>query len=55
MHPLKFGDQFTYLGHSISSTESDINTRIGKAWTAIVRLSILWKQDVSGKIKLDFF
>ena len=32
---LKAVDNFTYLGSDISSTERDINTRIGKAWTAI--------------------
>ena len=35
---LKLVDQFTYLGSNISSTESDVNTRVGKAWTAIYRL-----------------
>ena len=38
--PLKF-DQITHLSHNISSTESDINTRIGK--TFIHRMSIIWK------------
>ena len=30
---LKLIDQFTYLGSNISSTESDVNIHIGKAWT----------------------
>ena len=30
--PLKPVEQFTYLGSIISSTDNDINTRIGKAW-----------------------
>ena len=33
--PLKIVDQFIYLGRNISSTESDINILIAKAWTAI--------------------
>ena len=32
---LKVVDNFTYLGSDISSTERDINTHMGKAWTAI--------------------
>ena len=32
---LKLVDKFTYLGSSVSSTETDINTRLAKAWTAI--------------------
>ena len=37
-------DKFTNLGSSVSSTENDINARLGKAWTAIERLSVIWKQ-----------
>ena len=36
--PLKLLDQFIYLGNNISSPESDANTHIGKAWTAINNL-----------------
>ena len=32
---LKLVDKFTYLGSSVSSTETDIDTRVTKAWTAI--------------------
>ena len=31
---LKLVDKFTYLGSSVSSTETDINTRLTEAWTA---------------------
>ena len=41
--PLKLVDKFTYLGSSVSSTKKDIDTRLTKAWTAINRLSIIWK------------
>ena len=43
--PLKLVDKFTYLGSSIASTEKDIDMRLMKAWTAINRLSIIWKSD----------
>ena len=45
--PLKLVDKFPYLGSSISSTEKDIDTRLTKAWTAINRLSIIWKSDLT--------
>ena len=45
--PLKLVDKFTYLGSSVESTEKDIETRLTKAWTAINRLSIIWKSDLS--------
>ena len=53
--PLKLVDKFTYLGSSVSSTEKDINTQLTKAWTAINRLLIIWKSDLTDKMKLSFF
>ena len=53
--PLKLVDKFTYLGSSIESTEKDIDTRLTKAWTAISRLSITWKLDLTDKMKRSFF
>ena len=53
--PLKLVDKFTYLGSSIESTEKDIETRLTKAWTAINRLSIIWKSDLTDKMKRSFF
>ena len=52
---LKLVDKFTYLRSSVSSTETDINTWIAKAWTAIDRLSVIWKSDLTNKMKLSFF
>ena len=49
---LKLVDKFTYLGSSVSSTEKDIDTR---KWTAIDRLSIIWKSDLTDKMKRSFF
>ena len=45
----------TYLGSSVSSTENDINTRLAKAWMAIDSLWVIWKSDLSDKIKCSFF
>ena len=52
---LKLVYKFTYLGSSISSTEKDIDTRLTKAWTAIDSLSIIWKSDLTDKMKRSFF
>ena len=53
--PLKLVDRFSYLGSSVASTEKDIDTRLTKAWTAINRLSIIWKSDLTDKMKRSFF
>ena len=52
---LKLFDKFTYLGGSVSSTEKDIDTRLMKAWTAIDRLSIIRKSELTDKMKRSFF
>ena len=52
---LKLVDKFTYLGSSVSSTEKDIDTWLTKAWTAIDRLSIIWKSNLTNKMKRSFF
>ena len=53
--PLKLVNKFTYLGSSVESIEKDIDTRLTKAWTAINRLSIIWKSDLTDKMKRSFF
>ena len=52
---LKLEDKFTYLGKSVSSTEKDIDRRQTKGWTAIDRLSIIWKSDLTDKMKRSYF
>ena len=52
---LKLVDKFTYLGKSVSSTETDINTRLSKAWTANYSISVIWKSDLADKMKHSFF
>ena len=52
---LKLVDKFTYIGSSVSSTEKDIDTRLTKAWTAIDTLSIIWKSDLTDKMKRSFY
>ena len=52
---LKLVDKFTYLGSSVSSTVTDIDTRLAKSLTAIDRLSVIWKSDLADKMKRSFF
>ena len=52
---MKLVDKFTYLGSSVPSTEKDIDTQQTKAWTAIDKLSIIWKSDLTDKMKRSFF
>ena len=51
----KLVDEFIYLGSSVSSTENYIDTRLTKAWTAMKRLSIIWKSELTDKMKRSFF
>ena len=52
---LKLIDNFTYHDSCVLSTESCVNMRLAKACITIDRLSIIWKPDLSDKIKRDFF
>ena len=50
---LKLVDRFTYLGSSVSSTIKDM--WLTKAWTVIDKLLIIWKSDLTDKMKRSFF
>ena len=52
---LKLVNKFTYRRSNVSSTETDIDTRLAKSWTAIDRLSVIWKSDLTDEIKHSFF
>ena len=52
---LKLVDKFTYQGRNVSSTETDINTWLAKSWTAFDWLSVIWKSDLTDKMKRSFF
>ena len=49
---LKLVDKFTYQGSSVSSTETDTNSRLAKA---INRRSVIWKSELTDRIKRIFF
>ena len=48
-------DKFICLESSVSSTEKDIDTRLTKALTAIDKISVIWKSDLTDKMKRSFF
>ena len=50
-----FYQNSVYLESNVSSIEKDINLRLAKTRTAINRLSIIWKSDLSNEIKHNFF
>ena len=52
---LKLVEMFTYLGSSVSSTETDMNMRLGKAWAVNDRLWVMWKSDLTDKMEHSFF
>ena len=52
---MKLADKFICLGSSVSSTETDINTRLAKAWTANDSYSVIWKSNLTDKRKRSFF
>ena len=52
---LKLVDKFNCLGSRVSSTETDINTWLARTWTAVNRLSVIWKSDQNDKMKRSFF
>ena len=52
---LKLVDKLTYLGSSVSSTKKDIDTQLTKAWTAIDKLSTIWKLGLTDKMKHSLF
>ena len=51
---LKLEDKFIYLRSSVSSTETD-DTWLARAWIATDRLSVIWKSDLTDKMKRSFF
>ena len=52
---LKLIHKFNFQGSSVSSTETDINTPLTKAWAANDSLSVIWKSDLTDKMKRVFF
>ena len=52
---LKLVNKFTILGSGVSSTGTDIDTWLAKAWTAIKSLSVIWNSYITDKMKRSFF
>ena len=54
-----FKNQYINVVHNlfkqVSSTETDNYMRLTMAWTATDRLSVIWKSDLTDKMKRSFF
>ena len=48
-------NDFNYLGSKIISSENDIQMRIGSAWSALYKLTPIWKSNLDVSIKTEFF
>lgn len=53
--PIQKVDQFVYLGSNIASTEADVNIRLAKAWSALDKLTVIWKSSLQDTTKRNFF
>ena len=54
-HYFHENQNYFFLFFFTNGTEKDIDTRLTKAWTAIDRLSIIWKSNLTDKMKRSFF
>ena len=52
---LKLVDKFTNIASCVSSTKKEIDMRLTKAWEAMDKLSVIWKSDLTDKVKRIFF
>ena len=52
---LKQVKDFNYLDSKIISSENDIQMRIGSAWSALNKLTPIWKSNLDVSIKRKFF
>ena len=52
---LKSVDNYTYLGSEISSMDKKIKIRIAKSWSALDKLSSIWKSNLTATLKRNFF
>ena len=51
---LELVEDFEYLG-SYSETATEVNRRLGQAWSALNRLEKCWKSNISNRTKLKIF
>ena len=47
-------NDFNYLGSKIISSENDIQVRIGSAWSALNKLTPIWKSNLDVSTKREF-
>ena len=52
---LKCVEDFKYLGSWVHKSANDLNIRIALAWTALNKMTIVWKSSLSRQLKIRFF
>ena len=52
---LKQVQDFQYLGSWVDQSKQDLNIREAKAWTALNKLTAIWKSNLGRKLKVRFF
>ena len=52
---VKHVNDFKYLGSYISSTENDVNIRLGKLWAALNKMNKIWRSNLPDQLKRYFF
>lgn len=52
---IKEVNDFLYLGSWIESSKKDLNIRIGKAWTALIKMDKIWKSNLKKELKIGLF
>ena len=48
-------DSFKYLGSWLASSATDMNIRIGQAWSALNKLDKIWKSSLKREMKIKLF
>ena len=48
-------DNFKYLGSWLASSATDMNIRIGQAWSALNKLDKIWKSSLKREMKIKLF
>ena len=52
---LKLVEKFTDQGSSVTSIQTAVDARLAKVWTANHSISVIWKSDLTDKMKRSFF
>ena len=54
-HDIKRVCEFKYQGSYVGSTQHNVSVIIESAWVTLNSLNIIWKSNLSSKLKRNFF